>query len=164
MGSGKWVNYMRSLNFYNPAGFLLKTTFEWWNGSNWFSGDGDIRILNPDNQQLGVVAASVDYYYGTAADEIKSYKNSKKDFFLNGNFPNPFNPSTTITYAIPDQGFVSVKVFDILGNLRAVLVEEHQTAGNHSVQFIGSNYSSGVYICSVSYNNQYKTKGMILLK
>ena len=71
-------------------------------------------------------------------------------FSLSQNFPNPFNPSTTIVYQIPVDGFVSIKVYDVVGREVVSLVNENNKAGNYEVSFDGSHLSSGMYICRMS--------------
>jgi hypothetical protein len=83
---------------------------------------------------------------------------------LEQNYPNPFNPSTTINYQIPLAGSVSLKVYDVLGREVAALVDEYQTAGNYSVVFNASRFSSGVYIYRISAGDFIQTKRMMLVK
>ncbi len=83
-------------------------------------------------------------------------------------FPNPFNPSTTISYELPDQGHVKIIVFNILGQKVNELVDDIKNAGKYSVSFDGSKLSSGVYILTVSFETSskhyLKIKKMILMK
>ncbi|KAF0158779.1 MAG: hypothetical protein FD188_2443 [Ignavibacteria bacterium] len=85
-------------------------------------------------------------------------------FSLNQNFPNPFNPSTTITYSIPSGGFVTIKIYDILGNEILTLVNEEQNAGNYSVLFDASGLASGMYLYKLSLGNFEQAKKFVLLK
>jgi hypothetical protein len=80
------------------------------------------------------------------------------------NFPNPFNPTTTISYTLPQAGAVQIKIYDILGREVAKLVDEQKSAGKYTVQWNGSNYASGVYFYSVTFNNQSLYKKMLLIK
>lgn len=86
------------------------------------------------------------------------------DFSLSQNFPNPFNPTTIIKYTVPSNGYVSLKVYDILGKEVAVLVNEQKSAGNYEVTFDAKNLSSGIYFYQMSSSNFSKTNKMILLK
>ncbi|MCX6152366.1 MAG: family 16 glycosylhydrolase [Ignavibacteriales bacterium] len=84
------------------------------------------------------------------------------------NFPNPFNPTTKIKYVIPMDAFVSIKVFDTLGNEVASLVNEQKQKGNYEIEFSAndgkSRLASGVYICSIQAGGQIKSTKMVLLK
>ena len=85
-------------------------------------------------------------------------------FSLEQNFPNPFNPSTTIRYSVPTTSRVSLIVYDILGRKVAVLVDGQQTAGIHDIEFDGKLLSSGVYYCRLSTNGNSEVKRMMLVK
>lgn len=81
-----------------------------------------------------------------------------------GNFPNPFNPTTNISYSLADDGFVSLKVYNVLGKEIATLVNETKPAGNYSVSFNASNLPSGVYIYTLQTSGQSLTRKMLLMK
>jgi hypothetical protein len=85
-------------------------------------------------------------------------------YSLNQNYPNPFNPTTIISYSIPEQAVVSLKVYNILGQLVNTLVNEQQSAGNYKFQFNASQFSSGIYFYTISTGNFTKTQKMILMK
>jgi len=85
-------------------------------------------------------------------------------FKLFDNYPNPFNPTTTISFSIPATGFTSLKVYDILGNEVATLVNEEKPAGNYEVRFDASSLSSGVYFYRLQAGEFINTKKMILMK
>ncbi|MBK9331103.1 MAG: T9SS type A sorting domain-containing protein [Ignavibacteria bacterium] len=88
-----------------------------------------------------------------------------KDFSLSQNYPNPFNPKTIINYQCAIYNDVSLKVFDVLGNEVAELVNEKQNAGSYSVEFDGSGFASGIYFYSLITDGVIiDTKRMILLK
>jgi len=86
------------------------------------------------------------------------------DFTLYQNYPNPFNPRTVFSYQLPVSGDVTVKVFDVLGNEIATLVDEYKPAGNYEVQWDASNNTSGVYFYQLKVENFIETKKMILLR
>ncbi|HCN36239.1 MAG TPA: hypothetical protein DIS94_00810 [Bacteroidetes bacterium] len=83
---------------------------------------------------------------------------------LKQNYPNPFNPVTRISYSLPKNGFVKLKIYDITGKLVAQLVNQSQTAGNYIVDFDASNFASGTYFYKLEAENFVDTKKMILLK
>jgi len=80
------------------------------------------------------------------------------------NYPNPFNPVTKISYAIPKSGLVTLRVYDILGREVATLVNEVKTAGNFTVDFNASNFSSGAYFYRLESNGFVDTKKMMVIK
>jgi hypothetical protein len=86
------------------------------------------------------------------------------EFSLEQNFPNPFNPSTTINYSLPEAGHVTIKVFDVLGREVIELVNEVKSHGKHSVKFDAHNFSSGIYIYTIRANNFSASKAMMLAK
>jgi len=87
-----------------------------------------------------------------------------KEFSLAQNYPNPFNPNTTIKFEIPDDGLVTLKVYDILGAEVATLINEEKTVGRYEVNFDASKLVSGVYIYQLQVNDFINMKKMILLK
>ncbi|MCW8810160.1 MAG: T9SS type A sorting domain-containing protein [Ignavibacteriaceae bacterium] len=98
---------------------------------------------------------------------VTGLKNSKiipDEFVLEQNYPNPFNPSTIIKYQIPKQEFVSLKVFDALGNEVATLVNDEQQAGSHNVNFNSAGLASGIYFYKIQAGNFIATKKMVLMK
>jgi len=86
------------------------------------------------------------------------------DFALIANYPNPFNPTTTIEYSIPEALFVELKIYDILGGEVASLVKENKPSGKHSVKFNASNLPSGIYFYRIVSGNFTATKKLIILK
>ena len=86
------------------------------------------------------------------------------EFELMQNYPNPFNPSTNIQYVISSRQFFILKVYDVLGNEVATLVNEIKPAGSYQVQWDSREYPSGVYFYTLSTGNFLSTKKMILLK
>lgn len=80
------------------------------------------------------------------------------------NYPNPFNPTTTISYSIPVAGHVEIAVFDITGRQVAKLVDRFETRGSYAVAWDGSAFASGIYLYRVTVNNVRVTNRMVLMK
>jgi len=86
------------------------------------------------------------------------------EFKLYDNYPNPFNPSTTIRYSIPEASFTTLNVYDALGNIVSSLVNESKSAGIYEVVFNASGLSSGIYYYTLQTGSLKETKKMILTK
>jgi len=86
------------------------------------------------------------------------------EYSLSQNYPNPFNPSTTISFSIPNAEFVSLKVFNLLGEEVSELVNETVPAGNYSVPFNAGQLPSGIYFCKIAAGNFFQTRKMMLVK
>lgn len=105
-----------------------------------------------------ILAKTTHYSY----NEIET--NLPLDFELKQNYPNPFNPTTTIKYQISQPSFVALKVYDILGNEVATLVNEEKFVGSYEVEFNSAGLSSGIYFYQLQASSFTQTKKMILLK
>jgi len=86
------------------------------------------------------------------------------EFSLSQNYPNPFNPTTKISFSLKHSGLSTLKVYDLLGREIASLVNEYLTAGNYTIEWSGSNLSSGVYFYQIRSGDFVATKKMILQK
>ena len=102
--------------------------------------------------------------YNVGPVGIASNEQLAGSFSLQQNYPNPFNPKTVISYTIPTSSYVSVKIFDVLGNEIKTLVNQKQNTGNYSVDFDGSDLSSGTYFYRLNAGEFSETRSMILLK
>jgi len=83
---------------------------------------------------------------------------------LNQNYPNPFNPSTVINYQIPEEGFVTLKIYDILGSEVKILVNENKPVGSYNIHFDASDLASGIYIYRLTAGSFISTKKMLMIK
>jgi hypothetical protein len=113
--------------------------------------------------------AEVAYYWNKdipcgVATGIANNTEIPETYLLNQNYPNPFNPSTKISYAIPKSGYVTLKVFNILGKEVASLINENKSAGIYIVDFDASYLSSGVYFYRLTVNDFTDMKKMILIR
>jgi hypothetical protein len=110
-----------------------------------------------DNQRSKVVRLSLNVT--SADDEI-----TVSEFMLYQNYPNPFNPTTKIKYQIPYKELVVLKVYDVIGNEIATLVNKEQETGSYDLEFNAVDLSSGIYFFQVRAGSFLETKKMILLK
>jgi len=118
------------------------------------------------------IESKVIFYRLKQIDFDGSYKFSDRievtvvpvEFSLSQNYPNPFNPSTKISYQIPINSFVSLKIYDAIGNELAVLVDQQKSAGEYEVEFDASKLGSGVYFYTLTAGDFIQSKKMILIK
>ncbi|MCY7362122.1 MAG: T9SS type A sorting domain-containing protein, partial [Ignavibacteria bacterium] len=112
--------------------------------------------------------------YGNGVYERKLFENPVSvnsvnsnvvnNFKLYQNYPNPFNPGTKINYVLRVTNYVSILVYDVLGNEVKSLINQQQIAGNYEVEFDGSNLASGVYFYKLQSGSFSETKRMLLIK
>ncbi len=119
--------------------------------------DGDARGV--DSTDIGA-----DEFEGTVIVGVSNEVARPLTFNLEQNYPNPFNPVTTIKYQIPHRSNVSLKVYDILGNMIADLVNEEKSSGVYEANWNAANLSSGVYFYQLKAGEFIQTKKMILMK
>ncbi|MBK7629441.1 MAG: T9SS type A sorting domain-containing protein [Ignavibacteriales bacterium] len=98
------------------------------------------------------------------SQEVEVEINLPLDYSLDQNYPNPFNPTTIIRYAIPADDFVSIKLYDVLGNEVTTLVNEQKQAGRYEMLFNASNIASGVYYYQINSGSFTQTRKLVLMK
>ena len=98
------------------------------------------------------------------SDEIEVEVIALSEFTLEQNYPNPFNPSTSISYSISEIEFVTLKVYDVLGNEITTLVDEEKPIGIYDVIFDATRLPSGVYFYRLQAGDFVETKKMVLMK
>jgi Secretion system C-terminal sorting domain len=139
----------------------------WIAPGNWIVQD-IIPANNVDLSLLGLPAITIYGLETKLTDEIVSVIENEETipsaFSLEQNYPNPFNPTTNIGFRIADRGFVSLKVFDVLGNEIATLVNEEKSAGRYEIEFNASSLPSGIYFYKLTAGSFIETKKMLLLK
>lgn len=123
----------------------------------------------PEGHSWGLWRATIDdmlrFFYPPLPSDVKDNEQiPSTGFFLSENYPNPFNPVTVINYQLPSGGDVTLKVFDILGNEVATLVNEFKKAGSYSVSFDASRLSSGTYFYRLSVGGLVLTNKMVLIR
>ncbi|MBE0571279.1 MAG: T9SS type A sorting domain-containing protein, partial [Ignavibacteriaceae bacterium] len=100
----------------------------------------------------------------TYSDEVNVEVEIPLVYSLEQNFPNPFNPSTTIKYSISEDGFVKLSIYNLLGEEVTTLVNNEQKAGRYEVVFDAAKLSSGVYMYRLESKNFLSIKKMLLVK
>jgi len=122
----------------------------------------DRAVLGFDTDRAMPVRLVVDEGTITSVDEPRAELPS--DTRLEGNYPNPFNPSTMIAYALADDAATRLSVFDVLGREVAVLVDTRQSSGRYQVVFDATGLSSGLYLIRLQVGAETFTKSMTLVK
>ncbi|MEJ2629290.1 MAG: T9SS type A sorting domain-containing protein, partial [bacterium] len=140
-----WYNQQSPLTGYLSSLYFSEDSTGWAVGSNG-------TILKTTN---GV---------GTNIGEIFEYQNYPENFKLFQNYPNPFNPTTTIRYVISKPGFVSLKVYDLLGREVETLIKEYQLVGRYEIRWTGENHPSGLYLYKLQAGDFCETRKFILTK
>ena len=101
---------------------------------------------------------------GSNSDDLIEDSTVPTSYGLEQNYPNPFNPTTRIDFQLPEKNFVSLKIYDIRGNLVKTLVAREMEAGYHSTYWNASNMGSGVYIYRLISNENVLSKKLLLLR
>jgi hypothetical protein len=124
------------------------------------------RVYAGGDNDFSVVPGSIytlDFSMITGVIEQPNAHNPSK-FELKQNYPNPFNPTTIIEFNIPIKGFVSLQVYNVLGQLVKTLVEEEMQSGKHYVEFNAPSISSGIYFYTLTTNEFSQMRKMIFMK
>jgi hypothetical protein len=148
-----------------------------WNDTTWFSVDGgmnnDVYSLAVYNNELyaggtfteaGNVSASRIAKLTSPVGVKEETENLPKDYELFQNYPNPFNPTTNFGFRITNSGFVTLKVYDVLGREMTTLVSEEKPAGEYEVKFNASSLPSGAYFYRLQAGEFSDTKKFVLLR
>lgn len=122
----------------------------------------NIYFIDANNGWLTASNRKICHFTGPTG--IEENNNFPNEFLLCQNYPNPFNPSTTIGYSIKKAGQVKLSVFDALGEMVAVIVDEYKPAGSYSVSFDGSSLPSGVYLYRLESGAYNASRKFVLLK
>jgi hypothetical protein len=147
--------------YYKPTSPAVLSVFNNFSANGtWILAISDTAAPGTGTLRSWCILITYDYLLGTPG-----LPNSKPDkFALMQNYPNPFNPSTRVTYAIPLWEKVKMTVYDVLGRVVRVPVNEYKQAGTYTVEFNASDLPSGVYMYKLEAGNFVDTKKMVLIK
>jgi hypothetical protein len=120
--------------------------------------------LGPDEETMLTNIAAAEDKYASVFVSIQNIDPSANGFYLGQNSPNPVNQSTTISYNLPEDGFVNLKVYNSVGSEVASLVSSNQTRGSHTVQFNANGLPSGMYYYTLRVNDQVRSNKMTVIK
>jgi type IX secretion system substrate protein len=163
------------IRIIDTTGYIYREkTYTW---TRWIIPHSTLHIQNSDLLLVGSCADNPPFNNGVYALRTDSTLNvpppigidpiithTSSNFNLKQNYPNPFNPVTEIKYSIPVNTMVKINVYNLLGQNVVSLVNEYKNAGEYSVIFDGTNYSSGIYFYTIEAGNYKDSKKMVLIK
>jgi hypothetical protein len=152
------------LSLTNSAGVLYKGMFPAGtaNGGLVYFGF-PFEAIYPESKRFEVMNRALEYL-SDLTNISNNINNTPQEYFLYQNFPNPFNPSTKISWQMPDGGYAEIVVYDILGRLIKTLVNEYKQPGKYEIIFNASDLSSGTYLYQLRAGTNILTEKMLLLK
>jgi hypothetical protein len=130
-------------------------------------------LFGVESKHLYYRLKQIDYDGSYEYSDVIEVTSSPLSFQLYQNYPNPFNPTTKIKFTIPQSplpggdgrgGLVTLKVYDVLGNEVAILINEEKLAGTYEVEFDGAGLPSGIYFYKLQAGSFVETKNMMLMK
>ncbi|SVE40942.1 uncharacterized protein METZ01_LOCUS493796, partial [marine metagenome] len=152
-GNEEWTQiYGGSMGGYDDGNIVQQTS----DGGYIIIGDTQISLFNID---VWLIKTDSD---GNL--ETSTIVGLPKTYTLSQPYPNPFNPTTTIEFSMPQTEFVTVKVYNIVGNEITTLINDELSIGNHTIQWDGSLQPSGVYFFKIESSGFVQSKKMVLLK
>lgn len=171
VGAGWDMSFVNASTGYvcTSAGNILKTTNA---GANWGIQNTplteNLYQIHFPSVNTGYVACWSGKILKTTNGGLTFTGNSNNEipdkYSLSQNFPNPFNPQTTIRFSVPESGFITLKVYDIKGQEVKSLISEKYHPGNYEISLTGDGLSSGVYYYKMQSGNYSETRKMILIK
>ncbi len=174
------ASVIRKDGTYRDGGYLMGVT--WWCIFDWYShqhpdGFQSMGLYRMNRDTLKAVGDTLKTYYapfynlGGVVTEVTEYNNDEvpDGFYLEQNFPNPFNLSTKIRFSVKSKvksqsSKISLRVFDVLGNAVTTLINEERPDGYYEIDFDGSGLTSGIYFYQLVTDDFVQTRKMILLK
>ncbi|MBL1214489.1 MAG: T9SS type A sorting domain-containing protein [Ignavibacteriae bacterium] len=158
-----WQKDQRKNQEFDNNNNLIYVNFEWWNGSEWQPYSNIVSIIS-DNIKIGVSATNLKAYYSPYIKNIPETTFNKPVFQLSQNYPNPFNPITIITFEIPELQYVTINIYNALGEKISTLVDGLRAEGTYKEIFNGAHLSSGVYFYQITAGSFNQVRKMLLLK
>jgi hypothetical protein len=169
-----WVNYRKITYTYDTNNNMIEYLSQGWDGSNWVNSWWLTYTYDGNNNRIKELGQTWDgYSWVNEVKSIYSYipitgieqlTDGVKTYSLSNNYPNPFNPATSIQFTISSKQFVSLKVYDVLGNEIATLVNEEKSIGSYQIEFDATILSSGVYFYRIQAGSFVESKKMVIIK
>ena len=158
-----WINHDKRSYAYDSNNNCIIGEFFKWENALWTLQQGSLSLsYNNKKNTVGDYASIIKVEYVSVTGITDNIQNLQ--YSLGQNFPNPFNPITTIKYSIAKEGHVNLIVYDISGSKVAELVNEYKPSGNYSIQFSAGRLASGIYLYKLKSGNFSMSKKFILLK
>lgn len=169
-----WQNSIRYFTSYNKFDLMENEQCKLWQNNQWLDGDAAILFENSEDIRVAFITNNLSVYYSEMVSVHSELTSNPTGFSLSQNYPNPFNPSTTIQFTTGSRQFVTLKIFDVLGNEISTLVNEEKEPGTYSIEFSAKDGSasggnayelpSGIYFYRFEAGNYIATRKMILLR
>ena len=149
---------------YPPVSNGIFSIYFWNENNGYFTAGNCVQNCDgPDS--LKIWQGVIGHTNNGGLASVEAINNSiPSRYSLFQNYPNPFNPSTKISYSIPQADFVTLKIYDILGNEVSTLVNEERSSGSYEIEFNASSLSSGVYFYRMQAGNYTSAKRFVLMK
>jgi hypothetical protein len=174
MQDSAWISYSRKTSVYDSVGSMSVELSElWWSGAWHYNGRELLAYGNDGMLSERIVQRWIDdlwqnderySYEWSLATDVEASAPLPMRPELSPNYPNPFNPSTQITYTLLSASNVSLRIFNLLGEEVATLVNERMESGKHSTEWSGGGFPGGVYFYRLVAGEFIETKKMVLLK
>jgi len=175
--SGRDIAALERINYFDQSSYV-PTSWQWtFEGgtpnTSTVQNPQNIQYLTAGTYQVKLIATNsygsdtivkTKYVYAVPHIGIGNNETSVNDFKLEQNFPNPFNPVTNIKYEIAKSGFVTLKVYDVIGREVAMLLNKNLKAGTYETTYNGENLTSGIYFYKITAEGFTDTKRMMLIK
>jgi hypothetical protein len=121
------------------------------------------EAIYPESKRFEVMN-NVLNFFGDLTDVSDNINQIPQKYVLYQNYPNPFNPNTKISWQMPEAGFVTIVIYDVLGRQIKILVNEYKQPGIHEITFNADELSSGVYYYQLKTDNYTSTNKMMVMK
>jgi len=135
----------------NTLGFQQNSTYDW-------------SVITKDENSAIASADTFQFVFNPTVTGVHGGREQAGTYKLEPNYPNPFNPLTVIRYSLYAEGHVSLRVFDVLGEEVATLVNDDEVAGSHTVEFDATSLASGMYFYRLETPGFSETRKMVVMK
>ncbi|HEY3249659.1 MAG TPA: choice-of-anchor B family protein [Ignavibacteria bacterium] len=158
---------VRVLDITNPASLMEIAWYDTYPADNGFTYNGCWGVYMFPSSKIIASDRQTGLYVMKTTNPLVSTQNNDpipKKYSLKQNYPNPFNPSTKIEYSVPENAYITIKIFDVLGKEVARIADGYERAGQHLVTYDASHLPSGVYFYKLETKGFSETRRMVLVK